>query len=270
MKRKVLFSLIAVILVFTFVGCNAAYESGVISSESGDSVQNLANTSVSERLIIYDVNISFDVNDLDEAGSFLDGLLADDEWFDQVNLTSSRYSYVIRVKTDRLDDFVTSLQEEYIIRSYTKTGTDISLEYQDTSNQILALEAQMTRLLELYDNASLSDMIVINEQISQIEIELQYLNGELAQYDSLIEYSVVTLVFYGSTVTTQSPFFNRLGNAFVNGFNALISFMDGLIIVFATALPFLVVMGGGAVGLIFILKKRTKKTQPIQKPEDTK
>ncbi len=261
MKKKILFLVVSIIMFIAFLGCSASEGTFVYESnmEVDNEIINLADGATPERLIIYNVDISFDVRDLDEAAEFLDGLIADDEWFDQENLTSNRYSYVIRVKTDRLDDFISSLKEELTLRSYSKTGTDISLEYQDTSNRILALEAQLTRLLELYEDAELSEMIIINEQISNIEVELQQLNGELAVYDSLVEYSVVTLVFYGSTVTTQSPFFNRLGNAFVDGFDALIVFFDGLIIVLATISPFLAVIGVVTVIVVVSIKKKKAK-----------
>ncbi|PKK97716.1 MAG: hypothetical protein CVV57_10890 [Tenericutes bacterium HGW-Tenericutes-2] len=262
------------VIVFSFIGlfgCSEAYD-GSLSNEdyysdaNGSGVIILADDTTPERKILYTVDISFDVNDLIEAEDFLNTLIASDEWFDSENLTSTRYTFKIRIKTDRLDDFITALKEEFALRTYQKEGKDISLQYQDTTNKILSLEAQLERLLELYDQATLSEMIIINEQISDIEVELQNLNGTLNQFDSLAEYSVVNLVFYGSAVTSDSPFINRLGNAFVNGFNGLVSFFDGLLIIIATVVPFAVVIGVVGTVTIIIYKKSNKKRLNTKKP----
>lgn len=258
MVRKVMSTIVVFLVLLGLIGCNEA-DIGLINEGEQNTIDiiQLADDATPERKIIYTVDISFDVNDLVEAADFLDTLIETDEWFDKENITSTRYSYAIRIRTDRLDGFISSLQDEFVLRTYQKEGIDISLEYQDTTNEILSLEAQLERLLELYDQATLSEMILINEQISDIEVELQALNGALSQFDSLAEYSVVNLIFYGSAITTQSPFINRLGNAIVNGFDGLVSFFDGLLIVIATALPFLVVFGTFGFVAFKIYKKRT-------------
>ena len=264
MFRKVLLALVIIFSFIGLIGCSEAYD-GSLSNENyysdsnGSGVIILADDTTPERKILYTVDISFDVNDLVEAEEILNTLIASDEWFDSENLTSTRYTYKIRIKTDRLDDFITALKDEFVLRTYQKEGKDISLQYQDTTNKILSLEAQLERLLELYDQATLPEMIIINEQISDIEVELQSLNGTLNQFDSLAEYSVVNLVFYGSAITSDSPFINRLGNAFVNGFNGLLKFFDGLLIVIATVLPFAVVIGVIGTVTIVIYKKSKKK-----------
>ncbi|PKK97660.1 MAG: hypothetical protein CVV56_08495 [Tenericutes bacterium HGW-Tenericutes-1] len=271
MFKKVLLFFVIVFSFIGLIGCSEAYD-GSLSNEdyysdaNGSGVIILADDTTPERKILYTVDISFDVNDLIEAEDFLNTLIASDEWFDSENLTSTRYTFKIRIKTDRLDDFITALKEEFALRTYQKEGKDISLQYQDTTNKILSLEAQLERLLELYDQATLSEMIIINEQISDIEVELQNLNGTLNQFDSLAEYSVVNLVFYGSAVTSDSPFINRLGNAFVNGFNGLVSFFDGLLIIIATVVPFAVVIGVVGTVTIIIYKKSNKKRLNTKKP----
>jgi len=125
----------------------------------------------------------------------------------------------------------------------------------------LALEAQLARLIELYDQASLSEMITINREISNIEVELQELNGTLNEFDSLAEYSEVVLKFYGSTIVSNSPFFNRLGNAFLDGWNGLISFFDGMFIVIATIFPFALLIG--VIVFIVLVVYRKKKARKI-------
>lgn len=262
MLKKIIYTGI-VFMIFIFVlGCSQGVEHSEYSVvQESYSLALLPDETTPDRKIIYEVNISFDVRDLETSSDFLKTLIESDEWFDQEVITSSSHSYVIRVKTERLDDFISTLQDEFTLRSYRKVGTDISLQYQDLSNRILSLETQLERLLELYDQATLSEMIIINEAISDIEVELQSLQGSINQFDSLVDYSEVTLVFYGSTIVSQSPFFNRLGNAFVNGFYGLLTFFDVLLIGIATILPFIVIFGSIAVVLVIVYKKRRLKNK---------
>jgi len=265
MKRSLFGFIIVMILVLLF-GCSEQPTPGGTDQDFDDIVAFADETSP-ERKIIYEVDIAFDVRDLETASDTLDGLLEADEWFDREVIMASYRSYVIRVKTERLDAFVEALQDAFTLRSFSKVGTDISLQYQDTTNAILSLEAQLARLLELYEQATLAEMIIINEQMSDVEVELASLQGTLNQFDSLAEYSEVTLSFYGSSVLTKSPFFNRLGNAFVDGFEGLLAFFDGLFIVLATVFPFLVIFVGAGVGIGLVLKKRKAKKRLAKQRE---
>jgi len=271
MMKKILMALLIGFFLFFSVSCSAYTDFVDENNEAVTDVLELGLTDVPERKILYEVNAAYDVNDLDAAADTLKALVEADEWFDQEIIRETRITYVIRIKTARLDAFTTALQNEFTVRSYSKVGTDISVEYQNSSNRVLALEAQLARLLVLYENASIQEMILINEQISDIEVELQRLEGDLALFDSLVDYSVVTVDLYGGTVATKSPFFNRLGNAFVTGFNAIVAFFDGFIIVLATASPFLIFFAAIGVTIWFCVKRsaakaRLKKEQAANKP----
>jgi hypothetical protein len=273
MFKKIISLLIVFALIFTFCSCSSEIytESGASFGESYNanysnySIAELADETSPVRKIMYEVDITFNVSDMTEASDFLKAQLNSDEWFDREEISTTSGNYTIRVRTDRLDDFVEALKGEFSLRSYSKVGTDISLDYQDATNRIISLEAQLERLLELYDEASISDMIQINEELSDVQVEIDSLQGELNQFDSLVDYSLVNVRLYGSTITTNSPFFNRLGEAFVTGFNGLISFFDGFFIVIATIIPFIVVFGGVSIGVIIIVKKKRNKNK-IDKP----
>ena len=258
MLKKLSIVLSFVLIAFILIGCSSDYEDMSYDDYDNQNEVLLAD-SAPERKIIYKIDASFDVKNLSNVSDDLHQMIESDEWFDQEEINDYGHSYVIRVKTERLDAFIDDLKDAYQVRTYQKSATDVSLAYQDITNQIAALNAQLDRLLVLYDEASLSDMIQINEQISNIEVELQSLTGSINAYDSLIDYSEVTLNFYGSTVTTNAPFFNRVANGFIDGLSALLSFLDGFLIVIVTIFPFLVLFGGIGYGGYVIYKKRKHK-----------
>jgi hypothetical protein len=110
-------------------------------------------------------------------------------------------------------------------------------------------------------------MITINAQLSNLEVELMRLQGELNVFDSLVDYSEVNITLYGSTIITRSPFFNRLGNGFINGLNAVVSVLDGLAIAIVSVIPFVVVFGPIGYGAYYVRKKYILKKK-AKEPED--
>ena len=247
------------LVLFLLSSCSA--ENEYASEVPEDSEQTMLTTSdVPERKIIYTVESTFDVEDLDQSILQLKSLINDDEWFDEEDIGSSFAMFKIRIKTERLDEFTDELKDLFQVRSFSKVGKDISLQYQDKTNRINSVNLQIARLQVLYEDASLSDMIVINQQLSDLEIELMNLEGELNLFDSLIEYSEVNVTLYGSKVITRSPFFNRLGNAFVNGFTALITVLDSIAIAIGHIIPFVLIIGPVGYGIYYFRKKyKTKK-----------
>lgn len=217
-----------------------------------------------ERKIIYNIETSLYTNDLEETVSYIEGLLLEDEWFDQENLYSRSAFYVIRVKTERLDAFINLIKDEYKLTDYSKKATDISLNYQSTTNKITAFNEERARLVELYPSATLSDMIVINTRIAEIDLELGELQGTLNEFDSLVDYSRVELSIHASYASTELPFGSRLIDGFVNGFLALVQFFDGLLVAIVTIIPWAVVLVPSGYGIYILVHRRNLKQLKIR------
>jgi len=252
--KKVIFVLF--LLLGLLAGCS---QEGVIQDDDNESETVILADDIPTRKIIYEVNLSINTVNLDEAIDDLSSRLESDEWFDRESISDTYATFTMRIKTERLDAFIDAIRDDYKVYQFDKTGTDVSLQYQDKSNRILALETQIDRLLELYENASLSDMIVINGQLSTLEVELQRLNGELAVFDSLVDYSEVNITLRGSRLETESPFIARVGQGFISGWNGLMTFFEEFMIILVTVLPFGILAGGLGFGLRFYIKRRNRK-----------
>lgn len=262
MKKSFLYIIIFFAL-FILVGCGAEYD-GQLESGSPDNDSEGINLveDLPERKIIYSVDLSIYTKDLDESIETLKSSVNSDEWFDYENIRDRQATFKIRIKSDRLDDFIENIDDSFEVSFYSKTGQDITLQYLDTTNRIAALQAQYDRLVELYENASLNEMITINSRLGEIETELLELEGTLNTFDSLVDYSEVEVTIYQTTAASRSPFFNRLLNSFINGVNAVIAFFDFVLIALATVLPFAIVIVPSGLGIYFIVKKRKSKNPP--------
>ncbi len=266
--RKMLF--IFIFLVVFLTACSKSNPMDDVPSENTDNSTTQLDVSSADRKIIYEAEATLYVDDVQQAVESIRTMLQADEWFDDMNVSSS-YSYlIVRVKTDHLDSFVDALKDDYIVNNYLKKATDVSLQYQSTQNQIDSYNAERDRLLVLYATASLTDMITINTRISEIDLALGELQGTLNTYDSLIDYSKVTLTIRPENIGSKLPFGTRIVDGFVNGFNALISFFDGLIIIFATLLPFIIVFVPGGYGVYKLYQYYEKKRLAKRQSNDNK
>lgn len=260
MKKKFFILLFIFLFVISLSACSKKnYKSAPGNSyEQTQDVTTFNNTT--NRKIVYEVNATLNVDDIEETLKSIKDFLNEDEWLDQERHYENSSYLVIRIKSSRLDEFINAFSEMGSVSNFSKTGTDISLEYYDTQAKIESLETQRTRLLELYENASINDMIIINNRLSEIDFELNKLKGNLNKYDSKVEYSVVTLNILYKTKETKTSYGNRIVNSFLSGINAIKVFFEYFILVLATLFPFILIAipTGFLVRFIYIRNKKKK------------
>lgn len=269
--KKILLMIVFVLMISL---CACSQATNVPNEGAGDDQTTLQELTSPVRKIIYKVEMKMNVSNLDTAIASIRSYLESDEWFDYENIQTTSATFTVRIKTERLDAFVASIKGNRTPSYYSKVGTDVSLQYQSAADKILNYQAQYARLLELYENATLSDMIIINQQLSLLEVNIAKEQGILNQFDSLADYSEVDITLYASTIQTQSPFMNRLGSAFLSGWEGLLWFFDRIFIATATILPFVIVFVPSGFGLYYLskylnrLSLRSKKNHPTLPPDD--
>ncbi len=258
-----LFTTILVIISAVFVGCNSKSDNyyptgdGYYGNESSEDTAYAESEAVSERKIIYTINAQLTVEDVPESVSRANSLLKEGEWVQSSSEGISYSTIVYRVKTERLDEFMEGIKALGEVRSVQKESKDVSLDYYDSTLQKESLTKERERLSELLDKASsVSEFIQINERLTKIDKQLMELEGTLKNYDSLVEYSKVTVNFSKKGTAYVEPTFGEtLAESYENGWE----FAKKLIIGILVALPFIVVIGGIIVGVVFAVKAYRKK-----------
>ena len=255
------------IMLLSFAACNKA--AGNDASVNGNYENKIetdggstSEESTPERKIIYYARLSMKIGDIDGAIGSIKGKLNADEWVESESIGQNYASVVVRVKSARLDDFVKSVSGEGEITDYNKTSEDISLSYSDTADKIATLEKERTTLVALYEKegVTVSDLVQINKRISEIDVELDKLKGTIKRYDSLVDYSTVTINLY-TPVYRETPTF---GQQLRDGFSVLGNAVKYVVLFIIVISPVAAVIVG-----IVILIKYLKKTGKI-KPRPTK
>lgn len=108
---------------------------------------------------------------------------------------SNRYmDMVIRIPADRLDEFVTHVDESCNVTNTTEQVENITLEYTDTAARVQALETEQARLLELLEGAqNLTEILEIEARLSDVGYELSSYASQLRVMENMVSYATIYL-----------------------------------------------------------------------------
>jgi hypothetical protein len=85
------------------------------------------------------------------------------------------------------------------------TGQDVSAEYTDLQSQLVNLEATAARVREfLADAKTVEESLRINGQLSELEVQIETIKGQMRFYEGRAAYSTVT-VFLTPQYPTPTP-----------------------------------------------------------------
>ena len=98
----------------------------------------------------------------------------------------------IRIPADQLAGFLTQVEDFSNVISKTESVDDVTLQYVDTQSRMEALEAEQDRLLELMEQAeTMSDLLEIEERLTQVRYELESVASQLRVMDNQVSYATI-------------------------------------------------------------------------------
>ncbi len=147
------------------------------------------------------------------------------------------------------------------IASKNIKSQDITSEYSDVEarKEVLTASRQSYLTLLSQENLSMSDIISIQNKISDIDIELASIEKKLSYYDNILDYSTITISYYRQVQNPSfaNQYFSYLGTLFIT-----------LGKMFLYMLPFILfggILAGAILGGIKLKKKKDMKKQNINK-----
>lgn len=174
-------------------------------------------------------------------------------------------SMVVRIPSKHFDAFMNVLKGLGETVSTSVRGEDVSVQYFDTETRLKTLRIRETRLQELLKEAKgLEDIIELERELANVSYEIQSLESTLRDYDSLIDYSTVTINLYEvnqieSVQPSKQSLGDRISTAFYSVMNALSDFGEGLLIFLVGGSPILIPLAAIAVVTIVLVKRHRKR-----------
>lgn len=303
MKKKVEAFLMAVMLVMMTAGCGnsskmaeedrATVSSGAeMDSEYNWDTDEAADTGVTSengleaqvengRKLIRTVSLSLETKEFDSVLTNLSTKTTELGGYIELSTVSgnsyahhsTRYaSYVIRIPSDKLNEFVEVVSELGNVTQKNESVEDVTLRYIDVESHKKALETEQERLLELLSKAeNMEEILTIESKLSDIRYEIENYESQLKTMDNQIDYSTVSVYVdevERVTETGEKGFFEEIKERFGNSLYVVARGIRGLIIGILGSLPILIVCGGVIAVVVIVVRKILKKRK-VRKEDRT-
>lgn len=171
--------------------------------------------------------------------------------------TKKSANFTVKVPSKGVDLFLEELPTIGTIISKYSNTTDLTESYNDNNARLKSLLKQEERLLELYEKAeTIADIITIEEKLTYVRSDIEYIQSSIKNMDLLVEYSTVDINISSEIQIIKNPSFgNQLKTAFIESFNGFINFIQDGIIWIVLKLPYIILLAIA----IFIIRMIAKK-----------
>ena len=221
-------------------------------------------SAVAGEKIIYTADIALETKDYDAARAALEQALAEaGGWMEN----SNEYSYdnarslsmTLRVPAENYESFLAAAGETASLVRRSESADDVTAQYTDVAGRIANLEGQRDRLRELQAGAeTLSDLLDIEAQLSEVQYQLESWQGQLDWYDDQIASCTVTVRL--QEVETYTPtgdnFLERLGSAFAEGWQNFVRGLAAVAVALAGLWPVVVIVAAAVAAVVVIRRRR--------------
>lgn len=186
----------------------------------------------------------------------------------------SRYAYyTFRIPAEKYSGFLTAAEGAGTVTSRDESAQDVTDQYIDVEARLKSLRAQEKRLLEMMSDADkLADLILVQEQLTEVQYEIESYVAMQRSLDEQTTYSTVEVgvsEVRSETLTGDAPYNSEVRKAFRESWQMVGDTLRGLGIALVYAIPVLVL---AVVALIVVLvvrhvlKKRRKAHPKPEKP----
>ncbi len=194
--------------------------------------------------------------------------------------TSRFASMLLRIPVGETDGVLELIDSLGSVTRKNEQMSDVTLQYVDTQSRLKALRAEETSLLTLLETAkSVSDIISLQDRLSNVRYQIESCESTLRKYDNQVEYSTVSLYVTESVepIPEKGPtMWEEMGVNLADGMKKIGIFFRNLFVAVISSLPyvgFFVLIPGGIVFLAIFLPirrhiKKKKSKIAVKEPSE--
>ncbi len=251
-----------------------SYEEDAMSAGTGGSALN---TPTDGRQITFSSHVYMETSEFESSQQTLTELLQKhNAYIDYTDIYSdvrdSRNAYYsIKVPAASYSDFLADLNDVGQILNLSEQSEDLTSQVIDVEARLESLERQEARLLALLDETGeLSDLILIQDQLAQVQYEIESYLGQQRALQGLISYSTISIdiaeVKQLSDVPQEDTYFSQLASTFQDSLYFTVEFFQDLSLMLIRLMPLWILMLAVLI-IVFIIvrvnrKKRKNKPTP--------
>lgn len=177
--------------------------------------------------------------------------------------------FTLRIPQAKLSDWKSHAGQLATVLNFTSSSENVSDKYFDTEARLKSLRTQQDRLLALLQKSgSMSDVVTLEKALEDVNYQIEQLTGTLRQYDSLIDYSTVSVSLsevLQPTEQTVAPVTlgQKISRQFQYSLRGLGSFGEALLVFFLGNAPVLILLVLLAAAAIVFYRRRKKRRDKI-------
>lgn len=248
------------------------------NTSSGDSSTGSENTDeVLEQKIIYTAVLNLETLKFDQSVKTINESIAKYRGYIQQSYErggdsyDGTYSYnnktltmKVRIPSEYYEAFLAERETFGNVTSITYESQDVTGHYIDIVSRLETLKEQEQQLMKLMkQTGTLSEMIELQEALSNVRYEIENYTSQKKYYDSQIAYCTITIYLSEvNTITVSDNFWQKAGRALKNSWASFVIFLQNVTIWLIYAFPYLV-------GIVLIIYAFTsiKKRYNLKHPE---
>lgn len=204
--------------------------------------------------------------------SYVDGKNLYDEF-------GRRYAnFTFRIPSERLEEFVNGLGEQFNLLSKQQTSADITGSYYDTDSRLKVLEIQEERLLAmLEESAELQYLLEVERELSSVRSEIESLNTMLKLMDTNVSMSTVTVsleevIEYDEVKNEPVNFGERISKILERSGKDFVAFWEDALFSLILWAPNLIIFAVVVLVIVIIIRgrRKTKKKKRVEALEKSR
>ena len=174
-------------------------------------------------------------------------------------------SLTLRIPGDRLDGVVNDLGALGTVDHFATEARDVSTEVTDLDAKISTLRASTDRIQGLLLKAeSIADIITLENELASRQAELQSLEAQQRGLHDQVSMSTIDLSLTTEPVVVVDDSPRSFWDGLVSGWNALVAFLSGVLVVVGVLLPWLALVALVAVPVVIAVRARKSRAAALK------
>ena len=163
---------------------------GEAEFEVGDAAELYA-----ERLVVFTARIELEVEDLESAIDAVRLLAESHGGFVATEKTRSESGFItVRVPQRVFHDAVAEIEEMGVVQGRDLQGEDVTEEYVDLGSQLVNLERQEQRLLEIMEmGTTVESVLKVEKELERVRGRIESIKGRMNHLESRVELATITV-----------------------------------------------------------------------------
>lgn len=247
--------------------------------EAGEMVKQISADDSRKIVITMDLTLQtmeFDksIDDIESVMNEYDGYM-EDSYVQGSGIDDDYYqrsaNYTLRIPEADLEDFLSTVEEQFHVVSRRRSATDISDNYYDTEARLKSLRIQEERLLEMLETAGeLEYLIQVQTALADVQYQIDSTTSALQRMQKQVSMSTVYIYLqevtkYESTPEAPVTFTQRISYALGDSWDSFLEACQNFVIGLLMALPYLIIVAI-LLTVVIVISRRNRKRRKNQPP----